>query len=134
MPHEASTVARTTFEYVSQNGRTSPIDTELTYTSADPHAVTITFRWQDREVTWLMGRDLLARGLNFASGHGDVRVRPRRGGGVLELCAGARVSVFHFPARVVRRFLDATYELVPSGHEFERIDFEAGLRELLARP
>jgi hypothetical protein len=77
-----------------------------------------------------MGRELLAEGMSAKAGVGDVRLRPHsRRVLVLELISDKHVTVFRVPAGTLRKFLDATRELVPPGSE--RFDADAFLSAVL---
>jgi hypothetical protein len=110
--------SRTVFDFVRPDGATAPVETELLYQADDPFAVTMKFHAGGAVATWIMGRDLLAEGLSTPSGRGDVRLRPNAGRTlVLELISDRHVTVFRLPAGTLRKFLDATYRLVPPGTE-----------------
>lgn len=110
--------SRTVFDFVRPDGATAPVETELLYQADDPFAVTMKFHAGGAVATWIMGRDLLAEGLSRPSGRGDVRLRPNAGRTlVLELVSDRHVTVFRLPAATLRKFLDATYRLVPPGTE-----------------
>lgn len=77
-----------------------------------------------------MGRDLVSEGMSMTAGAGDVRLRPVRGRMlVLELISDRHVTVLRVPAETLRKFLDATYRLVPPGTE--RFDADAFLSTVL---
>lgn len=122
--------SRTVFDFVRQNGTTAPVETELIYQADDPFAVTMKFHSGGSVATWIMGRDLLAEGTTKAAGEGDVRVRPHPGRAlVLELVSEQHVTVFRFPASTLKKFLSATYRIVPAGNE--RFDADAFLSTVL---
>jgi hypothetical protein len=110
--------SRTVFDFVRPNGATAPVETELIYQADDPFAVTMKFHSGGSVATWIMGRDLVAGGLTTSSGIGDVRLRPHSSRVlVLELISDRHVTVFRLPKGTLRKFLDATYRLVPPGAE-----------------
>ncbi|MFD5828324.1 SsgA family sporulation/cell division regulator [Lentzea sp. NPDC060358] len=122
--------SRTVFDFVRLNGTTAPVETELIYQADDPYAVTMRFHSGGSVATWIMGRDLLAEGMGMATGDGDVRVRPHSGRTlVLELLSDRHVTVFRLPATTLRKFLAATYRLVPPGTE--HFDADAFLSAVL---
>ncbi|MCP2248768.1 SsgA family sporulation/cell division regulator [Lentzea aerocolonigenes] len=122
--------SRTVFDFVRQSGATAPVETELLYQADDPFAVTMNFHAGGAVATWIMGRDLLAEGLVAPAGEGDVRLRPHAGRVlVLELISDRHVTVFRVPAGTLRKFLDATYRLVPPGTE--HFDADAFLSTVL---
>ncbi len=81
---------------------------------------------------WTFARELLAAGLQGPEGHGDVRVRPYGyDRTVLEFHAPEGTAVVHVRSGEVRRFLEATSELVPTGREYLQLDLDHGLAELM---
>lgn len=122
--------SRTVFDFVRPDGSTAPVETELIYQAEDPFAVTMRFHAGGAVATWIMGRDLLAEGMTSPAGRGDVRVRPLAARTlVLELISDRHVTVFRLPSGTLRKFLDATYRLVPPGAE--RFDADAFLNAVL---
>ena len=110
--------SRTVFDFVRPGGDTAPVETELLYQADDPFAVTMRFHAGGAVATWIMGRDLLIEGMTAPTGRGDVRLRPHTGRTlVLELTSDRHVTVFRLPAGTLRKFLDATYRVVPPGAE-----------------
>ena len=122
--------SRTVFDFVRPDGSTAPVETELLYQADDPFAVTMRFHAGGAVATWIMGRDLLAEGLTAPAGLGDVRVRPNGGRTLmLELVSDKHVTVFRVHTGTLRKFLDASYRLVPPGSE--RFDADAFLSMVL---
>ena len=122
--------SRTVFDFVRKDGSTVPVETELLYQADDPFAVTMRFHAGGAVATWIMGRDLLAEGTTAPAGLGDVRVRPNGGRALtLELVSDRHVTVFRVPTGTLRKFLDASYRLVPPGAE--RFDADAFLSMVL---
>ncbi|MFS8101847.1 SsgA family sporulation/cell division regulator [Lentzea alba] len=122
--------SRTVFDFVRPDGNTAPVETELLYQADDPFAVTMRFHAGGGVATWIMGRDLLAEGMTKATGIGDVRLRPHASRTLmLELISDRHVTVFRLPTGTLRKFLDATYRLVPPGAE--RFDADAFLSTVL---
>ncbi|MEV6241985.1 SsgA family sporulation/cell division regulator [Lentzea sp. NPDC051838] len=122
--------SRTVFDFIRPSGATAPVETELIYQSDDPFAVTMKFHAGGSVATWIMGRDLLIEGMTTSSGLGDVRLRPHSGRTlVLELVSDRHVTVFRLPTGTLRKFLDATYRLVPPGSE--QFDADAFLATVL---
>jgi hypothetical protein len=111
----------------------------LTYAVRDPFAVRIGFgdggEPVDDGVTWLLGRELLAAGLERPAGDGDVRVWPSRtSGDVLypHLRAPSGEALFELSRATVAAFLQRTEELVPSGQETAALDVDDALAALLS--
>ncbi|MFF4761451.1 SsgA family sporulation/cell division regulator [Streptomyces sp. NPDC001292] len=121
---------------VSATPRMPSIPATLRYDRRDPFAVRMTFpapaALEGVEVCWLFARDLLAAGLREPEGHGDVRVRPYGyDRTVLEFHAPEGTAVVHVRSGEIRRFLEATSELVPLGLEHLQFDLDHDLAELM---
>jgi hypothetical protein len=86
----------------------------LRWTSTDPHVVAVVFRPGARtEVTWLVGRDLLASGVAGPAGLGDVSVLPDLHSSAhreLVLSSPSGRRSFRFPVSVLVAFLERTCE------------------------
>lgn len=121
--------SRTVFDFVRPSGTTAPVETELIYQADDPFAVTMKFHSGGSVATWIMGRDLLSEGMTAKSGAGDVRLSPHGRALVLELVSDRHVTVFRLTRSTLRKFLDATYRLVPAGTE--HFDADAFLSTVL---
>ncbi|MBT3154347.1 SsgA family sporulation/cell division regulator [Streptomyces sp. CHD11] len=112
------------------------IPATLHYDRDDPFAVRMTFpapaTLEGVEVCWTFARELLAAGLQEPEGHGDVRIRPYGyDRTVMEFHAPEGTAVVHVRSGEIRRFLDATDELVPTGLEHLRLDLDHDLAELI---
>ncbi|MEU1656729.1 SsgA family sporulation/cell division regulator [Streptomyces griseofuscus] len=116
--------------------RMPSIPATLRYDRCDPFAVRMTFpapaTLEGVEVCWTFARELLAAGLLEPEGQGDVRVRPYGYDRiVLEFRAPEGTAVVHVRAGEIRRFLEATGELVPVGLEHLQLDLDHHLAELM---
>ncbi|MFJ2845430.1 SsgA family sporulation/cell division regulator [Streptomyces griseofuscus] len=116
--------------------RMPSIPATLRYDRCDPFAVRMTFpapaTLEGVEVCWTFARELLAAGLLEPEGQGDVRVRPYGYDRiVLEFHAPEGTAVVHVRAGEIRRFLEATGELVPVGLEHLQLDLDNHLAELM---
>lgn len=116
--------------------RMSSIPATLHYDRRDPFAVRMTFpapaTLEGVEVCWTFSRELLTAGLQEPEGHGDVRVRPYGyDRTVLEFHAPEGTAVVHVRTGELRRFLEATNELVPVGLEHLQLDLDHDLAELI---
>ncbi|MCF1597803.1 SsgA family sporulation/cell division regulator [Streptomyces muensis] len=116
--------------------RMPSIPATLHYDRRDPFAVRMTFpapaTLEGVEVCWTFSRELLLGGLEGAVGDGDVRVRPYGfDRTVLEFHAPEGTAVVHIRSGEVRRFLEATSELVPMGLEHLQLDLDRDLAELM---
>ncbi|MFC8373421.1 MULTISPECIES: spore wall synthesis regulator SsgD [unclassified Streptomyces] len=133
-----STVIEQTVEarLVAAAPRMPSIPATLHYDRDDPFAVRMTFpapaTLEGVEVCWTFARDLLAAGMEEPEGDGDVRVRPYGyDRTVLEFHAPEGTAVVHVRSGELRRFLEATGELVPTGLEHLRLDLDHDLAELM---
>ncbi|MEU9732852.1 SsgA family sporulation/cell division regulator [Streptomyces sp. NPDC048002] len=116
--------------------RMANIPATLHYERNDPFAVRMTFpapaTLEGVDVCWTFGRELLTDGLDESVGHGDVRVRPYGyDRTVLEFHAPEGTAVIHVRTGEVRRFLEATAELVPVGLEHLQLDLDHDLAVLM---
>jgi Streptomyces sporulation and cell division protein, SsgA len=86
----------------------------LRWASTDPHTVAVVFRPGTAvEVTWLVGRDLLADGLRGPAGLGDVSVLPDLRSSMyreLVLSTPAGQRGLRFPVAALVAFLERTRE------------------------
>lgn len=117
--------------------RATSVPVVLRYDAVDPFAVHLCFQTgPSRDVRWVFARTLLADGLLARAGDGDVRVWPGtptiEDALLVELESPSGHARFEVSATVVAEFLDATYELVPSGRESGRVDLDRALTALLA--
>ena len=82
---------------------------------------------------WVVLRDFLRYGLEEPTGDGDVRLRPDAAGQrmVIELVRCGRPASVSIPADTVRRFLDATEAIVPTGEERSEAALDALIERLL---
>ncbi|MFI0512252.1 hypothetical protein RKD19_001413 [Streptomyces canus] len=116
--------------------RMPSIPATLHYDRCDPFAVRMTFpapaTLEGVEVCWTFSRELLTTGMHEPEGHGDVRVRPYGyDRTVLEFHAPEGTAVVHVRSGELRRFLEATNDLVPSGLEHLQLDLDHDLAELM---
>ncbi|MFG2885211.1 SsgA family sporulation/cell division regulator [Streptomyces sp. NPDC048297] len=116
--------------------RMQSIPATLRYDRSDPFAVRMTFpapaTLENVEVCWTFSRELLAAGLHDQAGEGDVRVRPYGyDRTVLEFHAPQGTAIVHVRSGEIRRFLDATGDLVPVGLEHQHMDLDRELAELM---
>lgn len=116
--------------------RMPSIPASLCYDRRDPFAVRMTFpapaTLQGVEVCWTFARELLTAGLRAPEGHGDVRVRPYGyDRTVLEFHAPEGTAVIHVRSGEIRRFLQATNDLVPTGLEHRQLDLDHDLAQLM---
>jgi hypothetical protein len=110
----------------------------LRYEADDPYAVRAAFYPADRSRTteWFLSRDMLTQALREHTGQGDVRMWPISGPApdalYIALSPPSGSVLLELPARGVESFLRETRSLVPPGTEFNRLDLDAELAQLLA--
>ena len=116
------------------------LDAELRYDPSDPFAVSLAIGVDCGEpVVWTFARDLLAAGVNAASGEGDITIEPDTSDGMLSeervlritLATDCLATMLASTDRVVE-FLVETYAAVPTGAELDRVDLDAEIAALLA--
>jgi hypothetical protein len=120
---------------ILDNGTPVPMPCTLSYTIEDPFAVSATFRSTEGSVTWVFARELLLDGLTAPVGEGDIRVyplhAPTRSLVRLELSSPSGRAVMEAPMLQVERFLADTLQLLPRGFEWQYLNFDSALAELL---
>jgi hypothetical protein len=110
----------------------------LQYEPSDPYAVRAAFTvvGSDGTVEWIIGRDLLADGLEGPVGEGDIRVWPAEERDVSDLYIllnpPAGTALLKAPAQEIKAFLQEAEVVVPRGAEPERIGLDALLAHLIA--
>lgn len=109
----------------------------LQYEPSDPYAVRAAFAvvGSDETVEWIIGRDLLADGLEGPAGEGDIRVWPAEERDVSDLyillSPPDGTALLKAPAREIKTFLQETEAVVPRGAEPGRIDLDVLLAHLI---
>jgi hypothetical protein len=127
----------TTLHFLSAPAEQGDIDCGFTYSADDPFAVRMKLLvTAGRCVTWVVGRDLLRDGAERLSGEGDFMAWPScgpHGRPVLCLWMEGRGGSAMFAADLtaLRRWLDETYAMVPSGREGTYLDWNALTESLL---
>lgn len=104
----------------------------LRYEPADPYVVHAAFfPHSDEPVEWVLGRNLLADGLEGCAGHRDVRIWSAVGRGdqatYIALGSRAGTALLEVPVQDLKSFLESTEALVPRGTESGRIDWNTVL-------
>ncbi|POX61564.1 SsgA family sporulation/cell division regulator [Streptomyces sp. Ru62] len=138
MESSRTVVRAVTAQLVVSRTYSQPLCMRLRYEPADPYVVRAAFFvHSDEPVEWVLGRDLLADGLNGFAGHGDVRIwsAANRGDPAMYIALGSRAgtALVEVPVHDVKTFLERTETVVPRGTESERIDWEAELAYLLSQ-
>ena len=112
------------------------LEAELRYDLSDPLAVSLAIGTQCEEpVVWVFARDLLAAGISGPTGEGDITIEPDNDGDVQEIritLATDCLATLLAPRDRVVEFLVETFTRVPSGSEFDSVDFDAEIAALLA--
>ena len=108
----------------------------LAYDANDPFAISATFRTGDGDITWVFARDLLRDGLTDAVGEGDIVIRPAhpsRGPLVLlTLSSPSGSARLEGDRDQLRGFVTEVYEALPQGDEWQYIQVDRVINELLA--
>ncbi|MCT9082902.1 SsgA family sporulation/cell division regulator [Streptomyces fulvoviolaceus] len=118
-----------------------PVMLDLSYDTADPYAVSLTFHMcTDATVRWVVGRDLLLDGLESPVGVGDIQVWPSQRPWVGKVhialcpCPKQETVVVTVSARALEAFLGRTLAMVPAGTEECHLDVDAAVHQLLSDP
>ncbi len=117
------------------SGYSEPLMTRWTYRADDPFAVIVAVEIPHGDwVKWLVGRELLARGLTGTAGEGDVRVCWQSVPGQEVLRITIRTvdgeEILAVDRGLARRFVDATLDLVPVGGESAQVDYDLEIAKL----
>jgi hypothetical protein len=126
-----------------------PLTAGLSYNCADPYAVLMAFDiGTEKPVEWILAPELLAAALHGSEGLGDVRAWPSAascdpdvvaiggaGPAILNIAMNSPYgqAQFEVSARAIEKFLERTYQLVPTGQESSYLDFDAELTDLLSQ-
>ncbi|MFD7444124.1 SsgA family sporulation/cell division regulator [Streptomyces sp. NPDC059909] len=117
--------------------RSIPVPARLTYRTADPYAVHMTFHiGSEHPVNWTFARELLVEGVFRPCGHGDVRIWPTKVEGrkviLIALTSPDGDALLEASAAQVSAWLERTLRAVPPGAESEQLGIDEALAELLA--
>ena len=109
---------------------TMPVLAELSYTSSNPYALTLTIRLYGHSVPWTFARTLLSHGLTTPTGDGDVHVWPDLDDDsqpvvAIELCSRQGQAQVEVSAQEAVDFITRTYALVADGDESRHLDVDA---------
>ncbi|MFH9725499.1 SsgA family sporulation/cell division regulator [Streptomyces sp. NPDC017254] len=109
-----------------------PIETTVSYTSRDPHALSIVFHLPgDAPVLWRVDREMVLTGSPTASGAGEVRIRPAPDGTLhLRLGPAGHSATVRCDQDRLARLVRDTFALVPQGTEERHIDWQPLLAAL----
>lgn len=134
-PHRDSVTRDIEMRILLDDGNSVPMPCTMTYTIADPFAVSVTFHSTEGNVTWVFSRELLVEGMDRQVGDGDIKVRPIHAVGRsllrIELNSPAGEAVMEGPMQPVRDFVSSSLDLLPIGLEWQYLNFDSGLARLL---
>lgn len=138
MESSRTVVREVTAQLVVSRTCSLPLCMRLRYEPADPYVVRAAFFvHSDEPVEWVLGRDLLADGLEGSAGYADVRIWSAAGRGdeaiYIALGSSAGTALLEVPVQDISSFLQDTQALVPRGTESGLIDWDAELAHLLPR-
>ncbi len=126
-----------TLELIDATGAATPLETELSYDSRDPLAVSATFMTVAGEVRWTFGRDLLIGGLYEPTGDGDVHVWPcldsrAHSVVIIELCSPDGEALVQAQTVDVTAFVEQMTAAVAAGDEAAHLDVDAAISAIFA--
>jgi Streptomyces sporulation and cell division protein, SsgA len=110
------------------------VGVRVSWSPGDPFAVTARFllgRDPAGDVVWVLGRDLLAQGLWYPAGTGDVRVWPAGWAVVLRLDSPTGRAEIVFDADELTDFLTATDTVFASAQRAWRAGMDTAITGLL---
>jgi len=119
-----------TMQLIGPDESVMPVLAELSYRVCDPYTVRAVFTGSHTMSTWLLGRELIAQGLeadqDSCAGTGDVQVwRDEDRSYVLISLNGVEGNaLLASPAEPLERFITKTEALVPFGNESDQMDPE----------
>ena len=135
MLNSSQTVTKTLTLSVSAVTGDADLEAELRYDPSDPIAVALAIGTECGEpVVWVFARELLAEGIKDCAGEGDITIEPASDIDSRELritLATDCLATMLAPRDEVIEFLVETYSVVPTGAEFDRIDWDAEIASLL---
>ena len=114
--------------------RIIPVAATLTYSIAEPYAVSALFRTTDGNINWVFARDLLENGLTESVGEGDVVIWPAHDADgdiiCISLSSPGGNALLEADTGELRTFLDASYNIVGRGSESDYVDVDSFLDAL----
>jgi hypothetical protein len=125
----------TVFELIQLDDRSVPVDVNLDYDPGEPHAVQLTLALLGGDpVTWLVGRELLSKGLATRAGDGDIHIEPlSERTALMEFRSADGEAWFRIPVVEIAEFLHDTYEVIPQNRESEWLDVDGAVIRLVAQ-
>jgi hypothetical protein len=114
--------------------RIIPVAATLTYSIAEPFAVSALFRTTDGNINWVFARELLENGLTASVGEGDVVIWPAHDADgdiiCISLSSPGGNALLEADTGELRTFLDASYNIIGRGSESEYVDVDSFLEAL----
>ncbi|MEI6230969.1 MAG: SsgA family sporulation/cell division regulator [Actinomycetes bacterium] len=114
--------------------RIIPVAATLTYSIAEPFAVSALFRTTDGNINWVFARELLENGLTESVGEGDVVIWPAHDANgdiiCISLSSPGGNALLEADTGELRTFLEASYNIVGRGSESEYVDVDSFLDAL----
>ncbi len=129
-PQRPDVVEVIAVQLIGSDASVIPVSTEFSFRANDPYTVRAVFTGAQSVSAWLLGRELLADGLNAAAddpaGNGDVQVwRDEDPDYVLISLSGVEGNaLLAAPTEPLLRFISRTEALVPIGAESDRMESE----------
>ena len=114
--------------------RIVPVVATLTYSIAEPFAISALFRTSDGNINWIFARDLLENGLTESVGEGDVMIWPAHDADgeiiCISLSSPGGNALLEADSDELRRFLDQSYNIVKRGQESDYVNVDIFLDAL----
>lgn len=136
MLYDSRTVTTPLTLSVSAMTGDAEMNAELRYDPSDPLAVSLAIGTElEDPVVWVFARDLLADGVNHASGEGDITIEPVNEAEDREIritLATDCLATMTASRDTVVEFLVAAFTAVPSGSEMDTVDWDAEVAALLS--
>ena len=116
--------------------RMIPVAATLSYSIAEPFAVSALFRTADADINWVFARDLLEKGLTDSVGEGDVVIWPAHDAAGQIICISLSSpggnALLEADSSEIRTFLSQSYDLVESGRESDYVNIDSFLDALFS--
>lgn len=106
------------------------IPVKFRWTPQNPVIVNMIFMDYADNITWEVGREVLANGLFEKVGLFDIKIWPEYDRVCVRLSNGAKDIIVKFEKREVASFIHATFKAVPNGEEYN-IDWDEEAKQLL---
>lgn len=124
------------FQLLLPGSRDVAVPAALDYSADEPYSIRATFHTGEADVSWVFARELLVEGMGGPAGCGDISVWPGRHQGqevlFLSLSSDTGQAMLRTDTDEIRRFVNRTFEVVPTGRESDLIDMDVVINRLLA--